>query len=262
MLKIDSTRKLNNGTEMPLLGLGTWQSKNGSIAYDAVKYALGIGYRHIDTARFYNNETSVGKAIKDSGIPREKIWLTTKLFPIDAWNTQKAFKTSFDKLNIDYIDLYLIHWPMPGMIIKNWLKMEKLYENGLIKSIGVSNYSIKNLEDTLKIASIKPAVNQVKLSPYNYDPKMHRFCQENNIALEAYSPLTRGKKLDDERLAKLAVKYNKSTAQVLLRWAIQKQIVTIPKSIHEKRIKENMNIYDFEISANDISLMDSFSKNK
>lgn len=261
MLNINSKIALNNGTQMPLLGLGTWQSKSGSIAYNAVKYALEIGYRHIDTARFYNNEVSVGKAIRDSGIPREDIWLTTKLFPIDAWNAEKAFKTSFDKLNIGYIDLYLIHWPMPGMTIKNWLKMEKIFEAGQVKAIGVSNYSIRNLKDTLAIASVKPTVNQIKLSPFNYDPEMQSFCRENKLVLEAYSPLTRGKKLDDEKLTKIAGKYNKTTAQVLLRWALQKEIVVIPKSIHNNRIKENTALYDFEIASKDMALLDVFSHN-
>jgi len=212
MLNIESKIKLNNGLQMSLLGLGTWQSKDGEVAYQAVRYALQIGYRHIDTAKFYRNEVSVGKATRESGIPREDIWLTTKLFPTDAWNAQKAFDTSFDKLGLEYIDLYLVHWPMPGLTKKNWLKMENIFAGGKVKAIGVSNYSIKHLEDTLSVASVKPAVNQIKLSPYNYDSKMHHYCQENNIALEAYSPLTRGKRLEDDRLMNIAKKYNKSTS--------------------------------------------------
>ncbi|MEI7690803.1 MAG: aldo/keto reductase [bacterium] len=259
MLNIESTIKLNNGQQMPLLGLGTWQSKDGEVAYHAVQSALHAGYRHIDTAKFYFNEVSVGKAIRESGISREDIWLTTKLFPTDAWNAQKAFDTSFGKLGLDYIDLYLIHWPMPGLTKRNWLKMEKIFAGGRVKAIGVSNYSIKHLEDTLSVAKVKPTVNQIKLSPYNYDSKMHRYCQENDIALEAYSPLTRGKNLEDDRLIETAKKYNKSTAQILLRWALQKDIIVIPKSTHEERIKENANLYDFEITQKDMSQLDSFS---
>lgn len=259
MLNIESKITLNNGTQMPLLGLGTWQSKSGDIAYNAVKYALKVGYRHIDTARFYNNEESVGKAIRDSGIPREEIWLTTKLFPIDAWNAQKAFDTSFNKLDIGYIDLYLIHWPMPGMTKKNWLKMEEIFKGGKVKAIGVSNYSIDQLKTTMSVATIKPSVNQIKQSPYNYNQKMDKFCKDNGIVLEAYSPLTRGKNLNEDRLKKLADKYQKSTAQILIRWCLQKDIVVIPKSVHENRIKENTELYDFEIDAKDMSLLDSFT---
>ncbi|MEI7690878.1 MAG: aldo/keto reductase [bacterium] len=259
MLNIETKVTLNNGTKMPLLGLGTWQSKSGHVAYNAVKYALKMGYRHIDTAKFYFNEESVGKAIRDSGIHREEIWLTTKLFPLDAWNTQKAFETSFNKLDVGYIDLYLIHWPMPGLTKRNWLKMEEIFKNGKVKAIGVSNYSIDYLKDTLSFASIKPAVNQIKLSPYNYNPKMHQFCKENGIVLEAYSPLTRGKNLNDQRLMTIADKYQKSSAQILLRWALQKEIVVIPKSTHDNRIKENADLYGFEITPEDMTLIDSFS---
>jgi diketogulonate reductase-like aldo/keto reductase len=260
MLNIESKVKLNNGTLMPLFGLGTYQSPDGQITYDAVRYALKFGYRHIDTATYYGNEESVGRAIRDSGIPREQIFVTTKLWPTDALNAEKAFETSFNKLNIDYIDLYLIHWPVPGMIKKIWKKMEKLLETGKIKAIGVSNYSIRNLKSTLAVAKIKPTVNQVKCSPYNYDPKLHTFCAENGIIMEAYSPLTRGKKLDDPRLEEIAKKYAVTSVQVLLRWCIQKGIPTIPKSVHNRRIAKNADIFDFELSEVDILKLDSFRK--
>jgi diketogulonate reductase-like aldo/keto reductase len=260
VINIESKVKLNNGTQMPLLGLGTYQSPSGKTTYDAVRYALKFGYRHIDTAKFYGNEESVGQAIRDSGVPREQIWVTTKLWPTDFVNAEKAFQDSFDRLNIGYIDLYLIHWPMPGMIKKTWQKMEKLYEGGKIKAIGVSNYSVQNLKTTLSVAKTIPVINQVKCSPYNYNPKLHEFCKKNGIVMEAYSPLTRGKKLDDPKLKKIADKYKTTTAEVLLRWCIQKGIPTIPKSIHDRRIAKNADIFDFELSDIDISNLDGFSE--
>ncbi len=260
MLNINSTIKLNNATAMPLLGFGTWQAKDGETAYDAVCGALKAGYRHIDTAKFYGNEESVGRAIRDSGIAREEIWVTTKLWTTDALNPEKAFQTSLDKLNIGYIDLYLIHFPVPGLVTKNWLKLEKIFEGGKVRTIGVSNHSIAQIKSILKVATIKPAVNQIKCSPYNYDPEMHEFCKNNGIAMEAYSPLTRGNNLNDAKLLSIAEKYKKSPAQILLRWCIQKDIATLPKSVHENRIIENADIYDFELLDSDIVLLDLFSK--
>jgi diketogulonate reductase-like aldo/keto reductase len=260
-LDIKSKVKLNNGTEMPLLGFGTWQAKNGETAYNAVRYALKAGYRHIDTAKFYRNEVSVGRAIRDSGIPREEIFVTTKIFPTDAMNIEKSFQNSLNRLDIDYIDLYLIHWPVPGIVKKAWAKMEQIYtKSNKVKAIGVSNHSVAQLKSILRTAKVKPVVNQIKCSPYNYNPAMHKFCDENGIIMEAYSPLTRGNMLNDDKLTTIAKKYNKSTAQILLRWCVQKGIVTIPKSIHEKRVKENAKIFDFELSDTDIRKLDIFSK--
>lgn len=260
-LNIESKIKLNNGTQMPLLGFGTWQIPDGKNTYDAVLFALKSGYRHIDTAKFYGNEETVGKAIRDSGIPREEIFVTTKLWPTDAIRLEKAFNTSLKKLNIGYIDLYLIHWPVSGLVKKTWLRLEEVYKkSGKIKSIGVSNHSIKQLKCIMDIAKIKPVVNQVKCSPYNYDPAMHEFCVKNGIIMEAYSSLTHGNQLTDDKLTTIAEKYGKSSAQILLRWCIQKGIVTIPKSSHEKRIAENADIFDFEISDADIRKLDNFSK--
>ena len=252
--------KLNNGSMMPLLGFGTYQIKPGKTTYDAVSFALKSGYRHIDTAKYYGNEESVGQAIRDSGMPREEIWVTTKLWPNDALRVEKAFKKSFDKLDIGYIDLYLVHWPVPGMIKKVWSNMENLYkESGKIKAIGVSNHSVSQLKCILDNATVKPVVNQVKCSPYNYNPKMYEFCKNNGVVMEAYSPLTQGRKLNDLKLAEIAEKYSKSPAQILLRWCVQKGIITIPKSIHENRIVENMDIFGFELSEKDIEKLDNFS---
>ena len=260
-LNFKSKIKLNNNTEMPMLGLGTWQTKAGKTAYDSVSFALRAGYRHIDTAKYYGNEESVGKAIRDSGIPRAEIWVTTKLWPTDAMNLEKAFETSLKKLDIGYIDLYLVHWPVPGMVKKIWIKLEEVYKkSGKIKTIGVSNHSIRQIKSILSVATIKPAVNQIRCSPYNYNPAMHQFCQNNGIIMEAYSPLTRGSKLNDDKLATIARAYDKSPAQILLRWCIQKGIPTIPKSTHEQRIIENAKIFDFEISDDDMVKLDNFSK--
>jgi methylglyoxal/glyoxal reductase len=259
-LNINSTVKLNNGTKMPLLGFGTWQIRNGADAYNAVSYALDVGYRHIDTARFYGNEESVGRAIRDSKVPREDIWVTTKLRPNDAWNASKAFEESFRKLNVGYIDLYLLHFPVPVLNKKVWHWMEDIYENsGKVKAIGVSNHSIRQLVSILDIANVKPAVNQIKCSPFNYNPNMHQFCRENGIIMEAYSPLTRGHMLNDVRLTTIAEQYDKTPAQILLRWCVQKGIVTIPKSTHKRRISENTDIFNFELSASDITKLDKFS---
>jgi diketogulonate reductase-like aldo/keto reductase len=259
MIDLNSKVNLNNNTKMPLLGFGTWLVDDGDIAYRAVKYALKVGYRHIDTARFYGNEESVGRAIRDSGVKREEIWVTTKLRPNDIFNVEAAFQASLDRLNIGYIDLYLMHFPVPGFVKQSWKKLEKIYtESGKVKAIGVSNHSIGQIKAILSVATVKPTVNQIKCSPFNYNPTMHDFCRKNDIVMEAYSPLTHGNDLNNSKLATIATKYDKTSAQILLRWCVQKGIPTIPKSVHENRILENMNIFDFELSDQDIVKLDNF----
>lgn len=262
MLNINSKITLNNKQKMPLLGLGVWQIPNGHMTRQAVEWALQAGYRHIDTAKFYKNEASVGCAINQSKIPREDIWVTTKIWPTDLYNAQKAFKDSLKRLGLEYIDLYLIHWPIPGFEKRSWKLMEKIYESGQVKSIGVSNYSIAQLKKVLSIANYPPAVNQIKCSPYNYKPKIHKFCQKNSIVLEAYSPLTRGSRLKDKILVETAKKYKKSTAQILIRWALQKEIIVIPKSDNKSHIDENAKVYDFEIDELEMQKLDNFAENK
>jgi diketogulonate reductase-like aldo/keto reductase len=260
-LSIVSKVQLNNGTQIPLLGFGTYKIPDGDATYNSVLAALKAGYRHIDTAKFYGNEESVGRAIRDSGIPRSDIFVTTKLWPNDALNAEKAFAKSFARLDIGYIDLYLIHWPLPGMVKKTWQRLEKIYKSSeKIKSIGVSNHTIGQIQSILQIATVKPVVNQIKFSPYNYDPKMYEFCQKNDIVLEAWGPLTQGERLNDDKLTTIADKYGKTSAQILLRWCVQKGIVTIPKSTHKNRIAENADIFDFEISDDDMRKLDNFSK--
>jgi diketogulonate reductase-like aldo/keto reductase len=261
-LKLSSTITLNNKTEMPRLGLGVYKIPAGQPTYDAVTWALQAGYRHIDTAKFYRNETSVGKAIRASGIAREKIWVTTKLWPIDFLNVEKAFETSLAKLKIDYIDLYLVHWPLPGSTKKVWRKMEALYLTGKVRAIGVSNYNAVTLQATLDFANIAPSVNQVKCSVFGYDEAVYDLCQQNGIVFEAYSPLTHGKQLNNEFITEIASNYSKSNAQIMLRWALQKNIVVIPKSSHKDRIIANTDIFDFEISPADIRKLDKLSTKK
>ncbi len=252
--------KLNNGVEMPMLGLGTWQLRAEKEAENAVTWALEAGYRHIDTAAYYNNEESVGKALRNSGLPREEIFVTTKLKNDDHKDPLRAFNTSLRKLDINYIDLYLIHWPVQSMRNNTWKVFEKLYKEGRCRAIGVSNFTIRHLKELLKVAKIVPAVNQVEFTPYLYQKELLEFCEKNKIQVEAYSPLTRGKKLKDTKLVEIAKKYDKTTAQVLLRWALQHDVVVIPKSKTKQRIEENFSVFDFRLSAKDMKKFDGFNE--
>jgi len=254
-LTINATITLNNGQKMPQLGLGVYKMPPGKATEQAVRWALEAGYRHIDTAKFYSNEASVGQAVRDSGIARDKVWITTKLWPTDFLHPRKAFEASLKRLGMDYVDLYLLHFPAPVMALnlKLWAVLESLVGAGLCKSIGVSNYSAGQLQKVLSQARIKPVVNQVRCSPFNYPKELHEFCQQQGVAFEAYSPLTQGSQLDNQALRAIADKYHKSSAQVLLRWALQQGMIVIPKSQHQERIKENADIYDFELSANDMT---------
>ena len=259
-LTVQSTLQLNTKAEIPVLGLGVWQIPDGEPTIQAVEWALQAGYRHIDTAKFYANEAGVGEGIRRSGIPREEIWVTTKLWPIDITNAGKALKTSLDKLGLDYVDLYLMHWPIPGLVTRSWKAMEGLLEHGGARAVGVSNYSVGQLESVLEVAKTPPAVNQVKFSAFGYDQERLDFCTKHGIVTEAYSPLTRGKKLGDEHLNQIAAGYTKSPAQVLLRWALQKGTVVIPKSQNQERIAQNIDIFDFELSDEDMKTLDGFKE--
>jgi len=262
-LGIDTRVKLNNGVEMPIFGFGTFRINAGFATRDAVKNAISIGYRNIDCAAAYGNEKDVGDAIKQSGVPREELFITTKVWNSDQGydKTLKAFEISREKLGVEKIDLYLIHWPVKGLRLETWKALEKLYEVGKCRAIGVSNYIIKHLEELLGESSIVPAVNQVEFSPYTYDKKLLDYCREYNIELEAYSPLTKSFKLKDPKLIQIANRYQKSPAQILLRWGLQKNVIVISKSKNRERIKENADIFDFEISEEDMKLLDSFDEN-
>ncbi|MGQ8337152.1 aldo/keto reductase [Sunxiuqinia sp. A32] len=261
---IDSKVTLNNGTKMPWLGLGVFRSREGDEVVNAVKYALNIGYRSIDTAAIYQNERGVGKGIKESGIPREDIFLTSKVWNSDQGyqTTLEAFEKSLEKLQTDYLDLYLIHWPKGEKSIETWQALEELYLKGKIKAIGVSNFLIHQLTDLQKQASIKPMVNQVEFHPELVQPELLEFCKKEQIQVEAWSPIMKGKVNDIPVLKALAAKYQKSPVQIVLRWDIQKGVVTIPKSVTPERIKSNAEIFDFELSEDDIAKIDNLDKFK
>ena len=259
--------KLNNGINIPAIGLGTWEL-TGLSAKEAVLNALEIGYRLIDTAAIYGNEVEVGDAIRESGVSRDKIFITTKLWNDAHDDIIGAFNRSLDALKLDYIDLYLIHWPpSTGVHIYSWKNMIDFVKDGRVKSIGVSNYNIQQIEELIDQSKFIPAVNQVPISPFSVDtPYFHishnreliNYCNDKGIIIEAYSPLTRGVKLNNQTLISISKKYNKTTAQLLLRWGIQKGLVVIPKSQNKERIKENFNIFDFTIDNEDMTILNSF----
>lgn len=253
--------QLNNGVEIPALGLGVFLSTPGYETEQAVLWALEAGYRHIDTAAFYKNEADVGAAVRASGINRRDVFITTKL-----WNTDhgfdaamRAFDNSLKLLKSDYIDLYLIHWPVQNLRKDSWRALEKIYDMGLARSIGVSNYTIRHLEEMRGYADIGPAVNQVEFHPFLYQKELLEYCMDNGIYLEAYSPLVRGKKFGDPTIIDIAGKYGKSEAQVMLRWALQLEMVILPKSVKKHRIIENADIYDFELSGEDMERLNALN---
>ncbi|MBU5317656.1 aldo/keto reductase [Clostridium bornimense] len=254
-------RTLYNGIKMPSIGFGTYKSGNDEDTARIVKYALEIGYRQIDTASFYGNEVGVGKGIKDSGIKREEIFLVTKLWNDDHGyeNTIKAFNKSLEKLQVSYIDLYLIHWPNK-LNAETWRAFEYLYKTGKVKSIGVCNFKIGHLEELKATAEIMPMVNQVEIHPLSSKDTMLDYCNKNNIQLVAWSPIMRGKIFSNELIIALAEKYKKTIAEVILRWHIQRGVIPIPKSSNEERIKENIDVFDFEISKEDMDIIDSLNE--
>jgi diketogulonate reductase-like aldo/keto reductase len=261
-LNIQSRITLNNGNQIPILGIGTYLADNGGEAKNAVLRALEIGYRHIDTAMMYNNEADIGTAIEESEIPREEIFLTSKLWNSDHGfdRALDAFQASLDRLRVDYLDLYLIHWPVPDLRLDSWRALEKLYADGKCRTIGVSNYMINHLEELLNACDTIPMINQVEFSPYLYLRDLLHFCRDHEIQLESYSPLTKGRMLNDPALIAIAKKYGKSTAQILIRWVLQHDVVAIPKSSNTDRITENSDIFDFSISDKDMELLNSFHK--
>jgi len=261
-ISIDTKVKLNNGVEMPVFGLGTYQARKGE-AREAVLQALEVGYRLIDTASMYGNEEDIGEALRKSGLPREEVFITTKLWNSDHGynNALAAFEESRKKLGLDYVDLYLIHWPVESLRNETWKAMEKLLEEGKCRAIGVSNYMIWHLEELLSHSSTIPAVNQVEFHPYLYLKDLLDFCHSHDIRLESYSPLTKGEKLDDPRLASLASKYSKTPAQILIRWVLQKGVIVIPKSSRKEKIEENADVFDFMILPEDMNALDFFHLN-
>jgi diketogulonate reductase-like aldo/keto reductase len=253
---------LNNGTQMPLLGLGVYDM-HAAVAESAVVTALETGYRLIDTAAMYGNEIEIGNAIRNSAVPREEIFVTTKVNNIDQGydTTLLAFEASIKKLNIDYIDLYLVHWPIKGKRKDTWKALETLYNQKQVRAIGVANYLLPFMEELRSYANLVPVVNQVEFSPFLYLKELLQYCKANNIQLQAYTPLIRGKKMDNPLLLELAKKYGKTPAQIILRWNMEIGVSAIPKSASKERIRENFDIFDFSLSPTDIRAMESLHEN-
>jgi len=253
---------LNNGLQMPLFGLGAWDMY-GKEAEQAVLDALEIGYRLLDTATLYHNEKEIGNAIRQSDIPRNEIFVTTKV--PDAQQgydaTLRAFDASMKAMNIDYIDLYLVHWPVKNKRQETWNALERLYNDNQVKAIGVANYLLPFLNELETYSTITPAVNQLEFTPWLYLKDELQYCKEQGIQLQSYSPLTRGKKFNDERLLQLCKQYDKTPAQIILRWNIDHGISTIPKSSNKKRLQENFDIFNFSLSKEDVESIDSFNEN-
>jgi diketogulonate reductase-like aldo/keto reductase len=259
MMDLSSTATLNNGVIMPWLGLGVWRSAPGGETERAVRWALEIGYRHIDTAALYENESDVGKALRGSGVPRESVFITTKVWNSDQGyaRTLKAFDESRRKLGLDVVDLYLVHWPITGKFSDTWRALEKLYADGKVRAIGVSNFLIHHLEELLAGCSVTPAVNQVEFHPMLVQKELLHYDAVKGIRQEAWAPLTRGRIFGNPLLLSLAKKYGKSPAQIVLRWDLQLGVVSIPKSVHRERIEENSRIFDFELSLPDLEALSS-----
>ena len=249
---------LNDGNPMPWVGLGVYTIR-GAACLRAVGHALSIGYRHVDTAAFYGNEEDVGRAVRLSGIARDEVFVVTKLWNSDQGYAPaiKACNASLARLTLDYIDLYLIHWPEPGRRLDSWRALVELRKQGKCRSIGVSNYTIAHLEELMAHSDVAPAVNQVEFSPFLFQRELLNFCRGRSIQLEAYCPLTRGRKLGDPVLRRVAIRHRKTPAQVLLRWALQHQVVVIPKSGQPARIEENAGLFDFTLDERDMAALDA-----
>jgi diketogulonate reductase-like aldo/keto reductase len=258
----DTTLQLSSGARIPQVGLGVWQSPSGNVTRDAVRSALELGYRHVDTARIYRNEADVGAAVRDSGLARAQIFVTTKLWNEDQGYDQalRAFDASLERLGLEYVDLYLLHWPVAGRRLDSWRALERLYEDKRARAIGVSNFLVPHLEELLAKAKHKPAVNQIELSPFLQRRDTHDYCRKHGIVVEAYSPLTHGQRLDHPILHAIARKVKRSVAQVLLRWSIQHGNVVLPKSTKPERIAENGRIFDFTLDAEAMRELDALEE--
>ncbi|MCK2017218.1 aldo/keto reductase [Peribacillus frigoritolerans] len=264
---LQDTTTLHNGVKMPWFGLGVFKVEEGPELVNAVKVAIKHGYRSIDTAAIYENEEGVGQGIreglKEAGISREDLFVTSKVWNADLGyeSTIAAYEKSLQKLGLEYLDLYLIHWPVEGKYKEAWRALETLYKEGKVKAIGVSNFQIHHLKDLMEDAEVKPMVNQVECHPRLTQKEVQAFCKEQGIQLEAWSPLMQGELLDNEVLQSIATKHGKSVAQVILRWDLQNGIVTIPKSTKEHRIVENSTVFDFELTEEEMNQIDGLNQN-
>src|SRR3954468_12980669 len=252
------TRVLADGNEIPLLGLGVWQVPDGRACEDAVRWALEAGYRHVDTAQAYGNEASVGRALRDSGVPREDVFITTKFNPARR-DAEEEAKRSLERRGVEEVDLYIVHWPQGGPT-RAWDGMQRARERGHARSIGVSNYSAAELDELIAVADVAPVVNQVQFSPFEYRRGLLEACERRAVAIEAYSPLGTGRHLGDARVREVADRVGRTPAQVLIRWCLERGLVVLPKSTHRERIEENAGVFDFELSAGDMATLDGLDQ--
>lgn len=249
-------RVLADGNEIPLLGLGVWQVPDGPECEQAVRWALELGYRHIDTAQAYGNEASVGRALRDSGVPREDVFITTKFYPRRRRDPEAEAKRSLERLGVEQLDLYIVHWPEGGATWA-WEGMQRAHEQGYARSIGVSNFSLAEIEEVLALGGVAPVVNQVQFSPFEFRRRLLQACEQRGIALEAYSPLGTGRHLDDRRVAGIAQRLGRTPAQVLIRWCLERDLIVLPKSTHRERIADNGAVFDVALSAEDMATLDA-----
>ncbi|MET3683348.1 diketogulonate reductase-like aldo/keto reductase [Alkalibacillus flavidus] len=261
---LQDTKTLNNGVEMPGFGLGVFKVWEDDEARFSVQKAIENGYRLIDTASFYDNEVGVGQGIKDSGVSRDELFVTTKVWNEEQGydNTLRAFEASMNRLGLEYLDLYLVHWPVKDYYRDTWKAMERLVDEGLIRSIGVSNFKQRHLEHLMAGANVKPVVNQVEYHPHLQQQDVKAFCEQENIQLEAWSPLKQGQLLEDETIKKIADKHGKKPAQIILRWDVDMNVVTIPKSVKEHRIIENSDIFDFQLDQDDLAAIKALNRDE
>ena len=253
-----TARVLADGTEIPLLGLGVWQVPDGRECEDAVRWALEAGYRHVDTAQAYGNEASVGRALRDSGVPRDEVFVTTKFYP-GRRDPEAEAQRSLERLGVDRVDLYIIHWPQGGPTWA-WEGMQAAREAGYARSIGVSNFSVAELDELLAVAETPPVLNQVQFSPFEYRRGLLEACERRGIALEAYSPLGTGRHLRDASVARIAERLGRTPAQVLIRWCVQRGLVVLPKSTHRERIEQNAQVFDFDLTQEDMDALDALDR--
>ncbi|MFD2785464.1 aldo/keto reductase [Hymenobacter rubripertinctus] len=261
---IAGTWPLANGVEIPYLGLGVWQAEDGAQVQQAVKWALEAGYRHIDTASIYKNEEGVGQAVRESGVPRTDVFVTSKVWNNDQGydSTLRAFDASLKRLGLETLDLYLIHWPVAGKSQDTWRALEQLYADGRVRAIGVSNFLQHHLEELLPEAQVKPMVNQLEFHPWLVQPELQAYCQQHGIQYQAWSPLMQGKVFEQDVVNDLAAKYGKSPAQILVRWDLQRGVVTIPKSVKQAHIVSNANVFDFELTADELAYIDGLDRHE
>jgi diketogulonate reductase-like aldo/keto reductase len=258
----DSTRKLNTGAAIPRVGLGVFQAPRGEVTRSAVRAAIELGYRHIDTARVYRNEADVGAAVREAAVPREELFVTTKLWNDDqGYNLAlDAFDASLARLGLEYVDLYLLHWPVPGRRLESWRALEEIHASGRARAIGVSNFMTHHLDELLARAKVVPAVNQIEISPFLQQRDVRAYCEARGIVVEAYSPLTKGLRLDHPEVRRIADAAGRSAAQVLLRWGLQHELVVLAKSVSPARLAENLAVLDFELSAEHMAALDALEE--